>query len=470
MEGFISAHRFLEDQDRCFDRRSGLKVRRSYSAILIAVLVLIAGTGNAQDIAGRWQGTLSVPKPLRVVLDIEKGSAGVLKGVAYSIDQSTSPASMSTLSFAGSTLKFTVDAYHASYEGTLSVDGKTITGNMTQGQTTSLNFERATKETAWVIDPSPHKAQFITVEKDIKLEVLDWGGTGRPLVLLTGLGNDAHVFDKFAPKLTDKYHVYGITRRGFGTSSQPSPETASYAADRLGEDVFAVIEALHLEKPVLAGHSVAGEELSYIGTRHPESVAGLIYLDAGYPYALYDELNGALVIDAKELREQLAMLAPGKMPPDQKAFTDELHTTLERVEKEVAAKQDELRDMPPPPPPTGGAGPKPPPAGAAIVAGVMKFTTIKAPVLAIFADPHDPGNMFKDNPKARAAFIASNNRSTEQQAVAFERQIPSAHVVRIPNANHYVFVSNEADVLREMNAFIAGLPVTPALGKDAASH
>jgi hypothetical protein len=88
----------------------------------------------------------------------------------------------------------------------------------------------------------------------------------------------------------------------------------------------------------------------------------------------------------------------------------------------------------------------------------MKFTTVNAPVLAIFADPHDVGNFLKDNPKARAAFIASNNRSTEQQAVAFERQVPSAHVVRIPNAAHYVFLSNEADVLREMNAFIATLP------------
>jgi hypothetical protein len=40
---------------------------------------------------------------------------------------------------------------------------------------------------------------------------------------------------------------------------------------------------------------------------------------------------------------------------------------------------------------------------------------------------------------------------------AFERGLPSARVVRIPNADHYVFQSNEAEVLREMNAFIAGL-------------
>jgi non-heme chloroperoxidase len=48
-------------------------------------------------------------------------------------------------------------------------------------------------------DTSPHKVQFVTVEKDVNLEVLDCGGTGRPLILLAGLGNDAHVFDQFAP-------------------------------------------------------------------------------------------------------------------------------------------------------------------------------------------------------------------------------------------------------------------------------
>src|SRR5262245_6774246 len=67
-------------------------------------------------------------------------------------------------------------------------------------------------------DPSPHTVQFVTVDKDVRLEVLDWGGTGRPVVLLAGGGNTAHVFDEFAPKLRADYHIYGITRRGFGAS------------------------------------------------------------------------------------------------------------------------------------------------------------------------------------------------------------------------------------------------------------
>jgi hypothetical protein len=52
-------------------------------------------------------------------------------------------------------------------------------------------------------DPSKHSVRFVTVEEGVQLEVLDWGGTGRPVVLLAGRGFTAHVFDGFAEKLTD---------------------------------------------------------------------------------------------------------------------------------------------------------------------------------------------------------------------------------------------------------------------------
>src|SRR5260370_4834366 len=63
-------------------------------------------------------------------------------------------------------------------------------------------------------DPSPHTAQLVSVDKDVRLEVLDWGGSGRPVILLAGGGNTAHVFDQFAPKLAANYHASWITRRG----------------------------------------------------------------------------------------------------------------------------------------------------------------------------------------------------------------------------------------------------------------
>jgi non-heme chloroperoxidase len=120
------------------------------------------------------------------------------------------------------------------------------------------------------VDTTAHKVRFISVDKDVRLELLDWGGSGRSLILLPGLGDTAHVFDTFALKLTPGYHVFGITPRGFGASSAPKPLPESYSADRLGDDVAAVIDALQLDRPVPAGHSIAGEVLRAVGNRHPD--------------------------------------------------------------------------------------------------------------------------------------------------------------------------------------------------------
>jgi pimeloyl-ACP methyl ester carboxylesterase len=423
----------------------------------IAVLLFASISIHAQDLTGSWQGTLNLEQKLRIILQIEKGENASWKGSIYSIDQSTNSMPVTTLSLSGATIKFSVDPIHVSFEGVLSPDGNSIAGTFTQGKAIPLTLERATKATAWAIDPSPHKIQFIPVDKDVELEILDWGGTGRPLVLLTGLGDNAHVFDKFAPKLTANYHVYGITRRGFGASSAPTPTSTNYKADRLGDDVLAVIDALHLTRPILAGHSIAGEELSSIGTRHPEKVAALIYLDAGYPHALYDQAHGALLIDAVAVRDQINQFFSDISPTEQMQLIDDLLANIQQLQKGLEQQKQDMQAVPPPP--STSHRPTPPPAFLAIREGVQRYNTIKGvPILAIFADPHDLGNANKDKPEIRAAMEAADVRNVEGQAKAFETQVPNAKVIRIPHANHYVFRSNEADVLREMNTFIATLP------------
>ncbi len=250
----------------------------TYPKRFMALVVFPAALIYAQDISGDWQGTLKLgPRELRTILQVTKGESGEWKAVFLSIDQSPDRGvGMTTTSFSldRAHIKFAISQIHGSYDGTVSTDGKTITGTFTQGLSLPLEFRRATKETAWR-DPSPHRVQFIPVERNVTLEVLDWGGSGKPLVLLAGLGNSAHVFDKFAPKLTAKYHVYGITRRGFGASSAP---LTLRGRDVFGRSprrrCFAVLDALKLNRPVLAGHSIAGEELSSVGSRHPDRVVG----------------------------------------------------------------------------------------------------------------------------------------------------------------------------------------------------
>jgi pimeloyl-ACP methyl ester carboxylesterase len=70
--------------------------------------------------------------------------------------------------------------------------------------------------TAWR-DPSPHQVRFVTVDSSVRLEVLDWGGTERP-ILFVGCYLSAHVYDNIAPKLIDQFRVYAVTRRGVGAS------------------------------------------------------------------------------------------------------------------------------------------------------------------------------------------------------------------------------------------------------------
>jgi non-heme chloroperoxidase len=303
-------------------------------------------------------------------------------------------------------------------------------------------------------DTSRHTIRFVTVDEDVKLEVLDWGGTGRPMIFLAGLGDTAHVFDSFAPNFCARYHVYGITRRGFGASSKPAPEGDNYSADRLGDDVLAVMNALKLERPILVGHSLAGEELSSIGSRYPEKVAALIYLDAGYGYAYYDKAHGDTIFDFFQLKKQLDDFTSGQVRDPQQSV-QEMSTDVKTFERDLLEAMKRDPSVPELHPPSRAL----PPIVLAINLGGRKYEKIPVPALAIFACPHnfDFDRALDDNPGLKAQVVAEDTFTTSRQIDAFAAGVPSAQVARIANADHYIFRSNQADVIREMKAFLLKL-------------
>jgi non-heme chloroperoxidase len=173
-----------------------------------------------------WQGALGEGKDLtRLRLQIANDH-NRWTGTLFSIDQSLgweSGQPLSAVILQAKSLTFRVDeqGMFGAFEGTIDHTGASVIGTWIQGGLRQpMRFDRATKKTEWK-DPSSHSVRFATVDPGVRLEILDWGGSGPPLVLLAGLGNSAHVFDGFAPKLTASNHVYGITRRGFGASSAP---------------------------------------------------------------------------------------------------------------------------------------------------------------------------------------------------------------------------------------------------------
>ena len=106
-----------------------------------------------QGLAGTWQGTLHAGRDLRTVMKITKDTSGY-KATLYSIDQAAVPIPATSVTLDGSTVKMSFVAVGGSYEGKLSPDGNTITGNFTQGSPLPLVLTRATPETAWTI-PAP---------------------------------------------------------------------------------------------------------------------------------------------------------------------------------------------------------------------------------------------------------------------------------------------------------------------------
>jgi non-heme chloroperoxidase len=424
--------------------------------ICLIALTMVAPAAQALDISGTWQAD---SKPQRV-LKITKNAHGY-HGDFYDLgpEAAMTPRynSVSTVALSGNSVHFAPDKAEGTFDGTLSDDGKSIAGTwkMLYGPPSQpLTFIRTAKKDQWVIDASPHNITFVTVQPGVKLEVLDFGGgsgggSGSPLIFLSGLYNSGHSFDGFAEKFTVKHHIYAITRRGFGASSFPPPNDANYDADRLGDDVVAVIDSLHIQKPVIAGHSIAGQELSSVGTRYPDRIAGLIYLESLYPYAFYNPAEPGLALDAAIVRRDLDRMFDVQ-PSGAKwgALIKETQTAMVNLDqslKDTAAMMDTINSLP--------AEPESPSDLAAnkIVANPRPYGAASVPVLAIIAMPR------RCEPQCDTPGMKRTMAGDTARADLFEKTAPHARVVRIAKASHFIWRSNEAQVEQEMNAFLDGL-------------
>ena len=114
---------------------------------------------------------------------------------------------------------------------------------------------------------------------DLDLHLLEWSREGVPLLLLHGFGNDAHIWDDFAPSVAPHYRVVALDHRGHGDSAW-DPERR-YEHETMVEDVERVTSELGLDRLVVVGHSLGGRIATLFAGRHPERMAGLVIVDVG---------------------------------------------------------------------------------------------------------------------------------------------------------------------------------------------
>jgi len=296
--------------------------------------------------------------------------------------------------------------------------------------------------TAWH-DPSPHQVHFVDVDSTTRLEVLDWGGTGETIVLLAGLGNTAHVFDDFAQRLTDRFRVIGITRRGNGASSRPGH---GYDVSTLTDDIRHVLDALNLRQVHLVGHSIAGDEITTFAVRYPQRLSKAVYLDAAYdhvnfapdwpapPKATAEDLSSPAAF--RSYRARIIALQPEA----------EIRATVEFDAEGRAIKNS-----------------TPPEVWSAIQQSVTHpaYPSIQAAALAIYAVPVKPTDMARSYEEWSPSDKARLDRLLQTQLIwaaeqrrRFAADVRRGIVVEIQGATHFLFISNEVEVLKAMRSFL----------------
>jgi len=113
----------------------------------------------------------------------------------------------------------------------------------------------------------------------LSIHLLEWSDEGVPLVLVHGFGNEAHIWDDFAPRVAPHYRTVAVDLRGHGDSDH-DPE-GRYDYDHHVADLEAVTSALGIDRLVLVGHSFGGRTATIFAAKHPERMAGLVIVDIG---------------------------------------------------------------------------------------------------------------------------------------------------------------------------------------------
>ena len=106
----------------------------------------------------------------------------------------------------------------------------------------------------------------------------DWGGDGRPVLLLHGLASTCHIWDLVAPRLAEEFRVVALDQRGHGQSAQVDD---GFDFATVSGDAAAFIKHLGWEQPVVAGHSWGADVALELAVAEPDMTSGLIFVDGG---------------------------------------------------------------------------------------------------------------------------------------------------------------------------------------------
>jgi non-heme chloroperoxidase len=299
-------------------------------------------------------------------------------------------------------------------------------------------------------DTSSHKQGFLTVDT-IRLEYLDWGGSGQTVVFLAGLGNTGHIFDDIAPKFTNNFRVLALTRRGYGKSDKPQ---TGYDLVTLINDVRQLLDALQIERAILVGHSLGGLEAAKFAEAFPQRVHKLVYLDSAYAYA---------EPGTREILAQIDSITPRASSNDRTNFTALLTWFKKNRPGWNSACDSDLRY-------TSRMGPDgysarsstpefvEPMIRKSVGDFLPDYTKITAPALAFFADHQFdrlPAQVSEARRNEAEVIVKSAKNWFRGSIQRFEKEANNSRVIELSDTDHFCFIHRADEVTRQVDIFLS---------------
>jgi N-formylmaleamate deformylase len=257
-------------------------------------------------------------------------------------------------------------------------------------------------------------------------------GSGRPMILIPGLGCGGDVWDDAVSHFQSTYQCHVITLAGFaGTTAIEAP-----FLQQVRDGLRDYIRDRKLEKPVLIGHSLGGFLGFWMGVENPELVGPIIAVD-GVPY--YPALNDANVTPdlqrpvAEKFRQFLREQTPESFATMNKANLSRMITDPAKLKK--VADQANKSD--------------PKAVGQAIYELMTtdlrsQLPAIQAPVLLIAAT--DSQAAVKEQKRQTEAYL-TQMKTVPKHKVAFARK-----------SRHFIHLDQPEFFIREVQAFLKANP------------
>lgn len=130
-------------------------------------------------------------------------------------------------------------------------------------------------------------------------------GSGQPIILLHGNGEDLSIFKELSEKLKDNYELFLVDSRNHGKSDRD--EDVSYEA--MVEDIKEFIDKLNIQKPYVIGFSDGGIISTMLEIKYPNTISKMALLGINLsPKDFKDKIFNILKENAKKSNNPLELL------------------------------------------------------------------------------------------------------------------------------------------------------------------